>query len=79
MPSVTAKKAGSVVLGTELMGQGARGDGDSKSGFGARWLGVKVCGERGGWRVWCVVCKTLEAIENWQSPHMTSSELHFRY
>lgn len=29
--------------------------------------------------VWCVVCKTLEAIENWQSPHMTSSELHFRY
>lgn len=50
MPSVTAKKAGSVVLGTELMGQGARGDGDSKSGFGARWLGVKVCGERGGWR-----------------------------
>lgn len=27
------------VLGTELMGQGSRGDGDSKSEFGAQWLG----------------------------------------
>lgn len=39
MPSVTVKKAASVVLGTELMGQGSRGDGDSKSEFGAQWLG----------------------------------------
>lgn len=58
------------------MGQGAQGEGEVWGTAAGRWR--CMVSEVDG-RVWRVVFKMLEAIENWQGLHMTSSELHFRY